>query len=161
MGDVVSRAKLITIRKTLKENGKRVVFTNGVFDILHRGHVDYLAKAKALGNVLVVGVNSDASVRRIKGPGRPIVPQDDRASVVAALAAVDYVCLFDEETPHELIRALVPDVLVKGADWPPDAIVGRDVVEEAGGSVQAIEFLPDRSTTLIIKKILENAATHK
>lgn len=161
MGAVVSRNRLVGIRQKLKQERKRVVFTNGVFDILHRGHVDYLAKAKALGDVLIVGMNSDASVKRIKGVGRPIVPEDDRAYVLAALVSVDFVCLFEEDTPHELIRALVPDTLVKGADWPLDAIVGKDVVEAAGGSVHSIEFLPDRSTTLIIQRILESVSSQE
>lgn len=161
MGAVVSREKLVSIRQEQGEKGRRVVFTNGVFDLLHRGHVDYLQKAKALGDVLIVGLNSDSSVRRIKGPQRPIVEQEDRAYVLAALTPVDYVCVFEEETPYELIRAIVPDILVKGADWRLDAIVGKDVVEEAGGTVQSIEFLPDRSTSLIIRKIIENASTEE
>ncbi|MBF8249007.1 MAG: rfaE bifunctional protein [Bacteroidetes bacterium] len=118
MGRVVSLKSLAAIRKRLKKARKRVVFTNGCFDILHRGHVEYLSNAKSLGDALIVGVNNDASVKRIKGDGRPIVEEEDRAHVVAALASVDYVCLFGEDTPYEIIRALVPDVLVKGADWP-------------------------------------------
>lgn len=157
MGTVLSRAQLVAIRQQLKKEGKRVVFTNGCFDILHRGHVDYLTKARSLGDVLVVGLNTDRSVARLKGVGRPIVEQEDRAAVLAALAAVDYVCLFDEDTPYELIRALVPDILVKGADWSPDAIVGKDIVESAGGTVHSIEFLPNRSTSRIIQKIAETA----
>lgn len=158
MGSILSRDDLVSVRRQLKTAGKRVVFTNGCFDILHRGHVDYLQKAKSLGDVLVVGINTDASVRRLKGNGRPIVEEEDRAAVVAALAAVDYVCLFDEDTPHELIRAVVPDILVKGADWSVNDIVGKDVVEGAGGSVHTIEFLPDRSTTKIIEKITQTGA---
>ncbi len=155
MGYVLSRDDLVSVRRQLKTAGKRVVFTNGCFDILHRGHVDYLQKAKSLGDVLVVGINTDASVRRLKGNGRPIVEEEDRAAVIAALAAVDYVCLFDEDTPYELIRAVVPDILVKGADWSVSDIVGKDVVEGAGGSVHTIEFLPNRSTTKIIQKITQ------
>ncbi|HEY5616099.1 MAG TPA: D-glycero-beta-D-manno-heptose 1-phosphate adenylyltransferase [Bacteroidota bacterium] len=155
MGRVVSRDELIVLRGSLKEQRKSVVFTNGVFDILHRGHVEYLQKAKALGDVLMVGMNTDASVKKIKDNGRPIVTEQDRAHVLAALAVVDYVCLFPEETPYELLRALVPDVLVKGADWPVEAVVGKDIVEQAGGSVQTIEFLPQRSTTNIINIIKE------
>jgi len=155
MGRVVSRNELIALRGSLKEQRKRVVFTNGVFDIVHRGHVEYLQKAKALGDVLMVGMNTDASVKKIKDNGRPIVTEQDRAHVLAALAVVDYVCLFPEETPYELLRALVPDILVKGADWPVDAVVGKDIVEQAGGSVQTIEFLPQRSTTNIINIIKE------
>jgi D-beta-D-heptose 7-phosphate kinase/D-beta-D-heptose 1-phosphate adenosyltransferase len=155
MGRVVTREQLIQIRQQLRAEGKKVVFTNGCFDLIHRGHVEYLRKAKALGDVLVVGVNSDASVRRIKGEKRPIVGEEDRAEVLAALQAVDYVCLFDEDTPYELLRALVPDVLVKGADWKVEDVIGKDIVERAGGSVQTIEFLPHRSTTQMIHTILE------
>jgi len=155
MGRVVSRDELIVLRGSLREQRKNVVFTNGVFDILHRGHVEYLQKAKALGDVLMVGMNTDESVKKIKDNGRPIVTEQDRAHVLAALAVVDYVCLFPEETPYELLRALVPDVLVKGADWPVGAVVGKDIVEQAGGSVQTIEFLPQRSTTNIINIIKE------
>jgi len=155
MGEILSRNNLVQVRKRLKAEGKRVVFTNGCFDILHRGHVDYLAKAKAQGDVLIVGLNADSSMKRLKGPGRPIVEEGDRAIVLAALAVVDYVCVFDEDTPYELIRALVPDVLVKGADWSVNDIVGKDVVEAAGGSVHTIEFLPNRSTSKIIQKIAQ------
>jgi len=155
MGEVVTLADLVQIRKKLKRAEKKVVFTNGCFDIVHRGHVEYLTKAKALGDVLFVGMNTDASVRRLKGPTRPIVCQDDRALVLAAFRVVDYVCLFDEDTPHELIKAIVPDVLVKGSDWTIDSIVGKDIVEAAGGTVQTIDFVPNRSTTDIIKKIVD------
>jgi len=155
MGTVVSRAELIEERSRLRREGKKVVFTNGCFDIVHRGHVDYLTKAKAMGDVLIVGMNTDASVKRLKGKARPVVCQDDRAFVLAALRAVDYVCLFEEDTPYELIRAVVPDVLVKGSDWAIDSIVGKDIVEQAGGTVQTIEFVPNRSTTDIIKKIAD------
>ena len=143
MGDVVTRSDLITIREQAKCEGKTVVFTNGCFDIIHRGHIEYLNKAKALGNVLVVGMNTDASVRRLKGKTRPIVCQDDRAFILAAFRVVDYVCLFDEDTPYELIKAIVPDVLVKGSDWAIASIVGKDIVEAAGGTVQTIEFVPN------------------
>ncbi len=153
MGEVITRTELVTIKERLKREGKKVVFTNGCFDIVHRGHVEYLTKAKALGDILVVGMNTDASVRRLKGPQRPIVCQEDRAFVLVALRVVDYVCLFDEDTPFELIKAVVPDVLVKGSDWTVDTIVGRDIVESAGGRVQTIDFVPNRSTTNIIQKI--------
>lgn len=156
MGEVLLRNDLIEIRHRLKKAGRIVVFTNGCFDILHRGHVDYLSKARALGDILMVGVNTDASVKRLKGAHRPIVQEDDRAAVLAALAVVDYVCLFDEDTPHELIRALVPDILVKGADWSVGDIVGKDIVEAAGGAVHTIEFLPNRSTSNIIQKIIQS-----
>jgi D-beta-D-heptose 7-phosphate kinase/D-beta-D-heptose 1-phosphate adenosyltransferase len=157
MGSVVTRNELVDVRARLRNEGRRVVFTNGCFDIIHRGHVEYLTKAKAKGDILVVGLNTDASVRRLKGPSRPVVSQDDRAVVMAALGMVDYVCLFDEDTPLELITAVIPDVLVKGADWPIDKVVGREVVESAGGTVQTIEFVPDRSTTSIIERIRMSA----
>jgi D-glycero-beta-D-manno-heptose 1-phosphate adenylyltransferase len=153
MGEVVVRTDVLKIRERLKREGKKVVFTNGVFDIVHRGHVEYLTKAKALGDVLLVGMNTDASVQRLKGPQRPVVSQDDRAFVLAALRVVDYVCLFDEDTPYNLIKAVVPDVLVKGSDWAIDSIVGKDIVEAAGGKVQTIDYVPNRSTTNIIQKI--------
>jgi rfaE bifunctional protein nucleotidyltransferase chain/domain len=156
MGEVVVRADLLKIRERLKRENKKVVFTNGCFDIVHRGHVEYLTKAKALGDVLLVGMNTDASVQRLKGPLRPVVCQDDRAFVLAALRVVDYVCLFDEDTPHELIATIVPDVLVKGSDWAIDSIVGKDIVEAAGGIVRTIDFVPNRSTTNIIQKIAQS-----
>jgi D-beta-D-heptose 7-phosphate kinase/D-beta-D-heptose 1-phosphate adenosyltransferase len=155
MGQVVTKQYLVEIRKRLKQEGKRVVFTNGCFDILHRGHVDYLSKARAKGDALIVGMNTDASVQRLKGPTRPIVEEQDRAFVLAALSVVDYVCLFEEDTPLELIKAVVPDVLVKGGDWSIETIVGRDVVEAAGGTVQTIAFVPNRSTTNIVQKIAD------
>jgi D-beta-D-heptose 7-phosphate kinase/D-beta-D-heptose 1-phosphate adenosyltransferase len=158
MGRLYSLPDLVQMRRGCRERKQRVVFTNGVFDILHRGHVEYLSKAKALGDILVVGVNADVSVRRIKGDKRPIVPEADRAFIVASLATVDAACLFDDDTPLELIRSLLPDVLVKGADWERDAIVGKDVVEAAGGAVKTIEFLPERSTSGIIERILERYA---
>jgi D-beta-D-heptose 7-phosphate kinase/D-beta-D-heptose 1-phosphate adenosyltransferase len=158
MGAVVTRDDLVRIRGQLKREGKKVVFTNGCFDIIHRGHVEYLTKAKALGDVLMVGMNTDASVRRLKGTARPVVCQEDRAFVLAAFRVVDYVCLFEEDTPHDLISVVVPDVLVKGSDWAIDSIVGKDIVEAAGGSVQTIDFVPNRSTTDIIKKISSGTA---
>ena len=133
--------------------GRRVVFTNGVFDILHRGHVEYLYAARALGDFLVVGVNTDASVRRLKGPGRPLNVEQDRAVVLAALACVDAVTLFDEDTPRALIAALLPDVLVKGGDYRPDDVVGRAEVEAAGGRLVLLPFVEGRSTTALLEKI--------
>jgi len=130
-----------------------VVFTNGCFELLHRGHVEYLAQARALGDVLVVGLNSDASVRRLKGAGRPLVAEADRAAVVAALRCVDAVTVFDEDTPLELISALLPDVLVKGGDYHLDDIVGREVVEEAGGEVRVLPFVVGYSTTKILDRL--------
>lgn len=158
MGKVFSRAELVTRRLEWKRSQKKVVFTNGVFDILHRGHVEYLSSARGLGDLLIVGVNSDASVKRIKGPLRPIVPEDDRAFIVSQLVCVDAVCLFDEDTPLNLISEVVPDVLVKGADYTLENIVGRDVVEKAGGKVQTLEFVPNRSTTNIVDTIVSRFA---
>jgi D-glycero-beta-D-manno-heptose 1-phosphate adenylyltransferase len=142
-------------RKKLKNKGKKVVFTNGVFDLLHSGHVDYLNKAKALGDILIVGINSDKSVKKIKGENRPIIPEKDRAFVLSNLKAVDYVILFDEETPQKLISKIIPDVLVKGGDWPIDKIVGGDIVIKNGGQVKNIEFVNYYSTSKIIDSILE------
>jgi len=150
----LSREELVAIRKELKANGRKVVFTNGCFDIMHSGHVDYLTKAKMMGDVLFVGINSDSSIKRIKGDKRPILDENERAFIVASLKAVDYVSLFDEDTPKELIEAIVPDVLVKGADWTIENIVGRDVVEANGGKVETIKFVNNQSTSNIIKKIL-------
>jgi D-beta-D-heptose 7-phosphate kinase/D-beta-D-heptose 1-phosphate adenosyltransferase len=133
--------------------GHRVVFTNGVFDILHPGHVRYLQAARAHGDVLVVGINSDASVRRNKGPARPINPQEERAEVVAALACVDAVSIFDDDTPADIIRRVQPDVLVKGADWPADQIVGRDTVEARGGRVVLEPVEPGYSTSAIVERV--------
>lgn len=158
MGRVTTLEELLRVRKRIKEEGKKVVFTNGCFDLVHRGHVEYLQKAKALGDVLIVGINSDTSVHKLKGPGRPVVDEDDRAHVVAALGSVDYVCVFGEDTPYELIRALVPDILVKGADWPVEKVVGKDIVEGAGGTVRTLEFLPNRSTSSILERIRKQSS---
>ena len=133
--------------------GRRVAFTNGVFDLLHPGHVRYLQQARALGDVLVVGINTDRSVRANKGPGRPITPEAERAEILAALECVDGVTLFDEETPQALIADVQPDVLVKGADWAHDAIVGRDIVEARGGKVVRIAVEEGHSTTSIVRRI--------
>ena len=137
--------------------GQKLVFTNGCFDLLHAGHVEYLREARCQGDFLVVGLNTDASVRRIKGPQRPVNPQEQRAQVLASLAFVDYVVLFEEETPARLIEALVPDVLVKGADWPEEKIVGASFVKERGGRVVRIPFKHQVSTTQIIQKIAKDA----
>jgi len=160
MGRILSLEELLDVRKSLRSHKMKVVFTNGVFDIIHRGHIEYLSKSRALGDALVVGLNTDASVRRIKGEKRPVVNEQDRSFVLANLNPVDYVCLFDEDTPYNLIAAILPDVLVKGADWKLDDIVGKDVVENSGGRVATIEFTPDRSTTNIIDRILERFASH-
>lgn len=140
----------------VRAEGKTVVFTNGVFDLLHPGHVRYLQQARALGDALVVGVNSDRSVRAIKGPSRPINAEAERAEVLSALACVDAVVVFDEATPHDLIAAVQPDILVKGADWAADAIVGRDVVEARGGRVIRIPIEPGYGTSAIIRRIRED-----
>ena len=134
---------------------RTLVFTNGCFDLLHPGHVEYLAQARALGDALVVGLNSDASVRRLNGAGRPLVPEAGRAAMLAGLRSVDAVTLFDEDTPLELIRALLPDVLVKGGDYDRDGIVGRDAVEKAGGDVRVLPFVEGYSTTDILTRLRE------
>jgi D-beta-D-heptose 7-phosphate kinase/D-beta-D-heptose 1-phosphate adenosyltransferase len=133
--------------------GARVVFTNGCFDLLHPGHVRYLAAAKALGDILVVGLNGDASVSRLKGPGRPVLRAAERAEVLGGLAAVDHIVMFDEDTPRALIAALGPDVLVKGADWAADDIVGSEEVLARGGRVERIDLVPGVSTSEIIRRI--------
>ena len=145
-------AGAVAIVERLRAAGKTVVFTNGVFDLLHPGHVRYLQKARALGDALIVGVNSDRSVRAIKGPQRPITPEAERAELLAALAAVDAAVVFDEDTPHAIIAAIQPDILVKGADWAEDAIVGRDIVEARGGRVVRMPIEPGYSTSGIIDK---------
>lgn len=155
MGQVVSQKEIAKIRQKAKEDGRKVVFTNGCFDILHRGHVEYLRAAGELGDILIVGVNTDASTKKIKGDRRPIVPLEDRMAVLASLRWVDYVTSFDGETPHELIELLVPDVLVKGGDWKIDDVVGKGTVERAGGKVVIIDLLEGRSTRDIIGKIVE------
>lgn len=142
----------------IQREGRHLVFTNGCFDLLHPGHTRYLCAARSLGDYLVVAVNSDRSVRAIKGPGRPIMPEDARAEVLAALDFVDAVVLFDEEDPLKVIRTLVPDVLVKGADWKEEDIVGADVVRAAGGEVRRIDVIPVYSTTAIIERIRSDAS---
>ena len=151
----ISLEVLKSIRKKLKSENKKVVFTNGCFDLIHAGHVDYLEKAKKFGDVLIVGLNTDDSVRRIKGEQRPILKQDERAFILSNLKPVDYVIFFSEDTPERLISDLIPDVLVKGADWSIDKIVGKDIVERNGGQVRTIEFVNDQSTSKIIKLIVD------
>jgi D-beta-D-heptose 7-phosphate kinase/D-beta-D-heptose 1-phosphate adenosyltransferase len=153
---ILEREVLKETVQSLKKAGKKIVFTNGCFELLHVGHVQYLQAARAEGDILVVGVNSDHSVRQIKGPRRPVVPENERAEVLASLACVDFVSLFDEPDPLEIIRSLLPDVLVKGADWAEDAIVGRDIVEAQGGRVVRIPLTQGASTTSIIEKILDS-----
>jgi len=149
---VLDAAQLARYVNDARAAGKRIVFTNGVFDILHPGHVRYLHAARSHGDLLIVGVNSDASVRRNKGPERPINPQDERAEVLAALACVDAVAVFDEDTPAQIIRRVQPDVLVKGSDWPADQIVGRDTVEARGGRVVLEPVASGYSTTALIDR---------
>lgn len=155
MGTVLSLPAMTRKRRALKRRGKTVVFTNGTFDILHRGHVSYLQAARRLGDVLVVGLNTDESIRRIKGPRRPINSNQDRADVLSALQCVDYVVFFGDDTPARLIQTLIPDILVKGADWKKGEIVGGDVVEAHGGKVRRIRLTPGRSTTNVIQRILD------
>jgi rfaE bifunctional protein nucleotidyltransferase chain/domain len=140
---------------------QKIVFTNGCFDILHRGHIDYLAKAADLGNALVIGLNTDASVSRLKGAGRPVQDQEGRALVLAALSFVNAVVLFDEDTPFELIKAVQPDVLVKGSDYKTDDIVGADIVKAKDGSVQTLDFLDGYSTSGIIRRLLASSQDKK
>ena len=153
MGKIVSQDELVRETAREKRAGRRVVFTNGCFDLIHPGHVRCLAGARALGDLLVVAVNSDRSVRGNKGPERPLVPEQDRAEVMAALASVDYVTIFDEPTPRELIARVLPDVLVKGADWALDQVAGREEVEAAGGSVVSIPLASGYSTTNLVERI--------
>ena len=138
-----------------KRNGRRVVFTNGCFDLLHPGHVRSLEMARALGDVLIVGLNSDASVRQLKGEGRPVIPERERAEILGALESVDAVVIFDDLTPREVITRLLPDILVKGGDWSGDQIVGREEVEAAGGRVVSVPVVPGYSTSAILRKIRE------
>jgi rfaE bifunctional protein nucleotidyltransferase chain/domain len=149
----MEKAGAVAWREELGRRGKRVVFTNGVFDILHPGHVRYLAEARRQGDALIVAVNSDRSVRANKGPERPVNSEADRAEVITALAVVDAAVIFDEDTPYDIISAIQPDVLVKGADWPHDKIVGRDIVESRGGVVIRVKVEEGHSTTRVIQKL--------
>ena len=155
MNGIKNKEEIILLRQKFKEENKKVVFTNGVFDILHSGHVDYLTKSKALGEILIVGINSDKSVKLIKGNKRPVINERERAYLISSLKPVNYVTLFDEDTPQNLINDLIPDILVKEADWPLDKIVGKDIVEKNGGKVMIIEFINQQSTSKIIELILE------
>jgi rfaE bifunctional protein nucleotidyltransferase chain/domain len=152
---VTSRDALYKHCNSWRTFGKKIVFTNGCFDILHRGHLDYLARAADFGNILIVGVNSDASVKKLKGEGRPVTNQEDRIFQLASLLCVDTVCLFEEDTPEELIKIVKPDVLVKGGDYTIDTIVGADYVIENGGRVEIIPFVAGYSTTGLIANIKE------
>jgi D-beta-D-heptose 7-phosphate kinase/D-beta-D-heptose 1-phosphate adenosyltransferase len=154
MNEVKSLEEMKSIREQLRKEKKKVVFTNGCFDLIHAGHVDYLSKARELGDVLIVGLNSDASIKRIKGVTRPILLEAERAFIISNLKAVDYVTIFEEDTPGNIIGELIPDILVKGADWTIENIVGRDVVEANGGEVKTIKFVNNQSTSKIINAIL-------
>jgi len=153
MVKIYSLDQLLMERARLRRLGRRVVFTNGCFDLIHPGHIRYLQEARRLGDALIVALNSDRSVRELKGASRPILDQNERAEVMAALGCVDYVTIFDQITPREIIAALLPDVLVKGGDWDLDRIVGRDEVEAAGGQVLSLPFVEGCSTTDIIERI--------
>lgn len=152
---IATLPELSMARQRAHSENKTVVFTNGVFDLLHRGHVEYLQKARALGDILIIGLNSDASARSIKGPQRPLVNQEDRAAVLSALACVDHIIMFDEDTPAELIETIMPDILVKGADYKVEQIAGAEAVLKNGGQVIPIELTPGKSTTELIKTIIE------
>jgi len=152
---ILKLSDLLQVIKGLRKAGKRIVFTNGCFDILHVGHVRYLTAARSKGDALVLGLNSDASVKSIKPDNRPIVSQDQRAEVLAGLACVDYITIFDEPDPLALIQTIKPDVLIKGADWEKAEIIGSNVVRSYGGSVVRIEIVPGISTSGIIQRILE------
>ena len=152
---ILKLSDLVKVLESLREAGKRIVFTNGCFDILHAGHVRYLTAARSKGDALVLGLNSDASVKSIKPDKRPIVDQDQRAEVLAGLACVDYITIFDEPDPLALIKTIKPDVLIKGADWEEAEIIGSDVVKSYGGNVVRIEVVPGISTSRIIEKILK------
>lgn len=152
---IKGREDLRAILERLKRDGRRVVFTNGCFDLLHIGHLRYLEEAKALGDLLVVGINSDRSVRELKGPSRPVIPEAERAEMLSGLACVDYVTIFDERDPLTLITELKPHVLVKGGDWTRETIVGKEVVEQSGGKVVVIPFVQGYSTSGLIQRITE------
>jgi rfaE bifunctional protein nucleotidyltransferase chain/domain len=160
LGKIYTREQLIAVRAEWKRAGKRVVFTNGCYDVLHPGHIRLLESARSLGDVLILALNTDASVQRLKGPTRPLISEDQRAELASALAAVDAVTFFGEDTPRELIAAVLPDVLIKGADWT-HFIAGREEVEAAGGKVLALPLEPGYSTTGILEQVLARASTLK
>ena len=153
MQNLIPRREAVALGQRLRRRGKKIVFTNGVFDLLHRGHVTYLARARSYGDVLIVGLNSDRSVRRIKGPDRPLQKQADRAAILLALEAVDYVVIFGEETPQKLIEQIKPDVLVKGADYRLSEIVGAEFVKARGGQVRRIRLTAGRSTSDLLRRL--------
>ncbi len=152
---IVELQELVHIVERLQREGKRIVFTNGCFDILHIGHVRYLNSARGYGDILVVGLNSDESVRKIKGDKRPVIPQRERAEILSSIRFVDYVVIFNEQDPYSTIAAIKPDVLVKGADWPTENIVGRDIIESYGGEVHTIPLVEGASTSGIIEGIIK------
>jgi D-beta-D-heptose 7-phosphate kinase/D-beta-D-heptose 1-phosphate adenosyltransferase len=160
MAKILPLDELIVARAQLRRERRRVVFTNGCFDLLHPGHVRYLQQARALGDALIVALNSDRSVRELKGPSRPILSEDERAEVMAALGCVDFVTVFDQPTPGELIATLLPDVLVKGGDWSLETIVGREEVEAAGGQVLSLPYVEGCSTTDVIERIARRFPSH-
>ncbi|MFQ5532355.1 MAG: D-glycero-beta-D-manno-heptose 1-phosphate adenylyltransferase [Candidatus Methylomirabilales bacterium] len=147
--------ELVTITRDLRRQGRQVVFTNGCFDLLHRGHVRYLDQAKTLGDVLIVAINSDASVRTLKGPDRPVMSHEERAELVASLGVVDYVIIFEEANPERVIQELEPDVLVKGGDWPVDQVIGRQLVESRGGQVLTLPYVEGASSSELLRRIQE------
>ncbi len=157
MANILDLKELTKVIDAHKADGRKIVFTNGCFDIIHAGHVRYLRDAKALGDILVVAMNSDLSIREIKGPNRPITPQAERADVLSELSSIDYVTVFDEPTPLKVIETVKPDILVKGEDWGEGEIVGADSVKAAGGRVVRIKLVEGVSTTVIIKRILDSA----
>lgn len=158
MGHVTTLQDLKPIRESLRAEGKRVVFTNGCFDLLHVGHVSYLRCARSMGDCLIVAINSDRAVKELKGPSRPITPESERAEMLAALEMIDYVFVFDDISPREVIAALLPDVLVKGGDWTADKIIGREEVEGAGGTVLSLPFVDGASTSDLLARVLERFA---
>jgi rfaE bifunctional protein nucleotidyltransferase chain/domain len=158
---IFNRAKLLAAVRALKKRGKKIVFTNGCYDLLHAGHVRFLKAARKMGGALLLALNSDASVRRIKGPKRPITPQSERAELMAGLSCVDLVTVFNEDDPYNIINDVKPDVLVKGGDWALDKIIGTDIVKANGGKVRNIRYLKGKSTTNIIRKVLESYGKDK
>ncbi len=153
---IFNRKKLIEKIKKLKRSGKKVVFTNGCYDLIHVGHIRLLQNAKKLGDALVVGLNSDKSVSRIKGPKRPLINQKERAEMLAALSCVDIVTVFNEDDPFNIIKDILPDVLVKGGDWKKGTIIGADIVEAAGGKVRNVKYIEGKSTTNLVQKVVDS-----
>jgi rfaE bifunctional protein nucleotidyltransferase chain/domain len=155
MDKVIGIKEIKGLNRVLKDKGKRIVFTNGCFDIIHRGHIEYLKRAKTFGDVLIIGVNSDISMRMIKGAGRPITPLEDRLYILSQFTFVDFLIPFDEETPEHLIRELLPDVLVKGGDYAEDEVVGKEIVKAHGGDVRIVPYIKGKSSSALIERILK------